>query len=213
VTLELEILADETRARQRVGELIAERAQARPFCFALSRAPAAMLEALAAAMGSWNDVELYQVDERIGAPVGSYERNSSALLRLPRRAFGSIRSMPADEPDPEQAARSYASDLPRALDLVHLGLGVDGHTASLFPDDPVLQDRDRLVAVTREHQGFRRMTLTFPVLDAAREIVWLVTGEEKRDALARLLARDTSIPAARVASPRQLVVADEEAAS
>jgi 6-phosphogluconolactonase len=120
--------------------------------------------------------------------------------------------MPVDESDLEAAAASYAATLPEALDLVHLGLGEDGHTASLAPGDPVLEVTDRLVAVTGEYRGRRRMTLTYPALASAREVVWLVTGESKRDALAKLLSRDTSIPAARVAAENELVVADEAAA-
>ena len=120
--------------------------------------------------------------------------------------------MPVEDPDLEAAARRYAEELPARLDLVHLGLGADGHTASLVPGDPVLDVEDALVAVTGEYEGRRRMTLTYPALAAAREIVWLVTGAEKREALARLIAGDTSIPAARVENPLQLVVADAEAA-
>jgi 6-phosphogluconolactonase/glucosamine-6-phosphate isomerase/deaminase len=120
--------------------------------------------------------------------------------------------MPVEAPDLEDAARLYESELPDVIDLVHLGLGLDGHTASLLPGDPVLDVSDRLVAVTDEYEGFRRMTLTYPALDAARELVWLVTGETKRDVLARLLAGDESIPAGRISNPHQLVIADAAAA-
>jgi 6-phosphogluconolactonase len=119
--------------------------------------------------------------------------------------------MPVEAPDLDDAARLYEEELADPLDVVHLGLGSDGHTASLVPGDPVLDVRDRRVAVTDEHKGFRRMTLTYPALDAAREIVWLVTGEEKRDILARLLDGDESIPAGRILNDRQLVVADRAA--
>jgi 6-phosphogluconolactonase/glucosamine-6-phosphate isomerase/deaminase len=120
--------------------------------------------------------------------------------------------MPVETPDLEDAARRYEEGLPDPLDVVHLGLGPDGHTASLVPGDPVLDVRDRRVAVTDEYEGFRRMTLTSPALDSAREIVWLVTGDPKRAILSRLLDRDDSIPAGRIANPRQLVIADEAAA-
>jgi 6-phosphogluconolactonase/glucosamine-6-phosphate isomerase/deaminase len=157
-------------------------------------------------------VDVYQVDERV-APDGAPERNVTALLAgLPEEARARIRPMPVDEHDLDAAARGYAAALPAALDLVHLGLGPDGHTASLVPGDPVLDVADRTVAATGEYHGHRRLTLTYPALNAAREIVWLVTGAEKRDALARLLARDASIPAAHVAAARQLVVADAAAA-
>ena len=119
--------------------------------------------------------------------------------------------MPVDDPDLDAAAARYAAELPEQLDLVHLGLGEDGHTASLVPGDPVLGAREHLVAVTREYQGRQRMTLTYPALARAREIVWLVTGESKRDPLAKLLAGDKSLPAARIVNENQLVVADAAA--
>ncbi len=156
----------------------------------------------------WSRVSVFQVDERV-APVGHDERNLTQLLAaLPDDA---VRPLPVDEPDLEAAADAYAAGLPKSLDVVHLGLGTDGHTASLIPDNPVLDVRDRLVAVTDEYEGYCRMTLTYPVLENAREVVWLVTGESKRDALSRLLARDPSIPAARVENDHQHVVIDRAA--
>jgi 6-phosphogluconolactonase/glucosamine-6-phosphate isomerase/deaminase len=120
--------------------------------------------------------------------------------------------MPVWAHDLEAAAALYADELPPSLDLVHLGLGPDGHTASLVPGDPVLDVDDRDVALTGEYQGRRRMTLTYPVLNRARGILWLVTGEDKVDALARLRAGDGSIPGGRVATDHALVVADAAAA-
>jgi 6-phosphogluconolactonase len=172
-----------------------------------------MLRALAVEDVPWQQTTVYQVDERV-APAGHADRNLTQLLAaLPAAAHASVRPMPVEDADLEHAADRYAAALPPQLDLVHLGLGTDGHTASLFPDDPVLEVADRLVVVTGAYQGRRRMTLTYPALDTAREIVWLVTGEEKREALARLLAGDETIPAARVANDVQLVVADEAAAA
>ena len=209
MTLALEVCPDAGAAAIRVAELAAERASAsEAFTLALSRASGELLTALAGRL-PWGGVTVYQVDERV-APAGSPERNATALLTaLPRER---VRPMPVDEPDHHLAAERYALALPERLDLVHLGLGRDGHTASLVPGDPVLDVRDRAVAVTREYGGYRRMTLTYPALEAARELLWLVTGAEKRDALGRLLDRDTEIPAARVANANQLVVADEAAA-
>jgi 6-phosphogluconolactonase len=214
VKLELEVLDDADAAARRVGEVVADRARrhggATPFSLALSKAPPALLAALAGL--PWSHVGVYQADERV-ARAGDPERNLTQILAgLPTAAHASVHPMPVDETDVDSAAQRYASELPHPLDLVHLGLGADGHTASLVPRDPVLEVRDRLVAVTREHEGFRRMTVTYPVLDVARELVWLVTGEAKRDALARLLAGDRSLVAARIWNAQQLVVADVAAA-
>ena len=211
MTLPLEIAASADEAARRVGSLVAERLRSgggAAFSLALSKVPQVLLEELAAL--PWDDVDVYLVDERV-APAGHPDRNVTALLAaLPPDV---VHPMPVEHPDLEGAANRYAAELPEHLDLVHLGLGSDGHTASLVAGDPVLDVRDRLVAVTQGYLGRRRMTLTYPALEAAREIVWLVTGEEKADALVRLLARDPSIPAGRIANPRQLVVADAAAAS
>src|SRR5262249_60087948 len=91
-----------------------------------------------------------------------------------------VRAMPVDAHDLEAAADTYASSIPDAFDLIHLGLGPDGHTASLVPGDPVLEVADRAVAVTAEYQGRRRMTLTYPTLNSARQILWLESGARKR---------------------------------
>ena len=119
--------------------------------------------------------------------------------------------MPVNEDDLEAAAAAYAASLPEHFDLVHLGLGPDGHTASLVPGDPVLSVTDRLVALTQPYQGRVRMTLTYPALARARQILWLVTGEDKKEPLARLLAGDTTIPAGRVEAAASLVMADRAA--
>jgi 6-phosphogluconolactonase len=211
VTIALEVVADAQEADRRVGALIAGRAREAEyrFSFALSKAPPALLGALVAREPPWDAVDVFQVDERV-APAGDPARNLVAILEtLPPDA---VHPMPVEDPDLEVAAQRYGAELPQALDLVHLGLGPDGHTASLIPGDDVLEIGDRPVAVTGEYQGHRRMTLTYPAFEAAREIVWLVTGETKREMLARLLAQDASIPAGRIANPRQLVVADEAAA-
>jgi len=121
--------------------------------------------------------------------------------------------MPVTQRDLEAAAREYEATLPERFDVIHLGLGPDGHTASLVPDDPVLEVTDRRVALTGgEYQGHPRMTLTYPTIDAARKIVWLVTGAEKQEALGKLLAGDESIPAGRVKNDSMIVIADRAAA-
>ncbi len=173
------------------------------------RTPAAMFRELGATPFPFASAIFYQVDERI-APANDAARN---LLEL-RAGLGEradIRAMPVGDADLVAAARDYADLLPAPLDLVHLGLGPDGHTASLIPGDPVLDVVDRRVAITGEYQGHRRMTLTYQELNAARQLLWIVTGEEKRDALRRLLDSDPSIPAGRVSATRSIIMADRAA--
>ena len=191
-------------------EAIADRGR---FTFAVSggRTPWAMLAALHGRM-SWENVTIFQVDERI-APDGDPDRNLTHLQRaLPPGGAADVRALPVLADDLDAAAAMYADALPDRLDLVHLGLGPDGHTASLVPGDPVLDVVDRDVAVTGVYQGRRRMTLTYPALDRARQILWLVTGEDKADALARLRSGDQSIPAGGISTTNALVVADTAAA-
>lgn len=184
------------------------------FTFAVSggRTPWVMLKALSDLRMPWPRMRIFQVDERI-APDGDPDRNLTQLRRSLDEHDVLLEPMPVELPDLESAAASYAAALPTQLDLVHLGLGTDGHTASLVPDDPVLAVQDRDVAVTStSYQGRRRMTLTYPGLARARELVWLVAGADKRDALSRLLAGDDTIPAGKVAAARSVVMADRAAA-
>lgn len=186
------------------------------------RSPWQMLTALADEPLPWDRLHVFQVDERV-VPADDERRNALHLAaellvpgRLPRDAF---HGMPVELPDPDAAAAKYEATLERVggvlpvLDVVQLGLGADGHTASLVPNDPVLDVRDRDVAASGEYQGARRVTMTLPLLDRARRVLWLVTGEEKADALARLVAGDRGIPAGRVAAVRAAVFADEAAAA
>jgi len=214
------VLADADALARRAAELVAERARAAVrrdgrFTFAVSggRTPWAMLALLADEGMPWPETAIYQVDERV-APAGDPDRNLTRLLAsLPAGTGVTVREMPVERDDLEAAAREYERVLPPAFDLVHLGLGPDGHTASLLPDDPVLDVRDRAVAVTRPYQGRRRMTLTYPALERAREILWLVSGADKADALRRLRSSDRSTPAGRVPSQNALVLADAAAAA
>ena len=216
--LEIEILPDADSVARRGAEVVAAAAAEAiadrgRFEFAVSggRTPWAMFADLAGKM-PWEKTTIYQVDERV-APDGDPDRNLTQLERaLPPGGASDVRAMPVTFHDLEAAAADYARSLPEAFDLVHLGLGPDGHTASLIPGDPVLEVTDRDVALTGEYQGRRRMTLTYPVLDRARRILWLVTGDDKVDALARLRAGDESIPGGRVATTHALIVADAAAA-
>jgi 6-phosphogluconolactonase len=221
MAIQLEVCEDEKAAARRAAELIAadgeEAAGARgAFAFAMSggRSPWAMLAILGELEAMpWQQTDLFQVDERIASP-GSEDRNlTHMVLGLSMDHQTALRPMPVTQRDLDGAAREYESTLPERLDLVHLGLGPDGHTASLVPGDPVLEVSDRRVAMTgTNYQGHPRMTLTYPAIDAACKILWLVTGPEKREPLAKLLAGDESIPAGRVKNEAMIVVADQAAA-
>lgn len=222
MAIDLEVLPDERAAARRGAELIAAAGAATvaerpgPFSLAMSggRNPWGMLAILGDLEEMpWDATELFQVDERVAAP-GSEERNlTHFVLGLSIDHQSALRPMPVTSRDLDAAAREYESSLPDRLDCIHLGLGPDGHTASLVPDDPVLEVGDRRVALTEtEYEGHRRMTLTYPVLADAGRIVWLITGADKQDALAKLLAGDRSIPAGRVENDEMVVVADEAAA-
>jgi 6-phosphogluconolactonase len=183
--------------------------------------PWQMLRALANEQVPWSAVEIFQVDERV-APAGDPDRNlthlrDSLLSHAPLRPE-QVHAMPVEEPDLEAAARQYARTLqeiagsPPVLDLAHLGLGPDGHTASLVPGDPVLAVTDRDVAATTgTYQGRRRLTLTYPMLDRSRRILWLVTGADKAPMLPRLRDGDATIPAGRVSQAQATVLADRAA--
>ena len=217
----LEVLEDADAVHRRGAEVIAEAAKADisergHFALAVSggRDPWPMFSQLEDHELDWTKIEIFQVDERV-APAGSDQRNLTHLVEsLSIGAQGSIRPMPVTDDDLEAAADRYAASLPEALDQAHMGLGPDGHCASLVPGDPVLDVTDKRVAMTAgEYQGVRRMTLTYPELHRVRRLLWVVTGEEKVDALSRLLDRDPSIPAGRVEpGGDSLVLADRAAA-
>jgi 6-phosphogluconolactonase len=209
-----EIIAAEVRAT------VAERGR---FIMAVSggHTPWKMLRALANEKVPWEGVRVVQVDERV-APAEDPDRNlshlrESLLEHAPLRAE-QVLAMPVELPDLDAAAIRYGITLkkiagsPPVLDLVHLGLGPDGHTASLVPGDPVLNVTDSDVALSGVYQRRRRMTLTYPILNRARHVLWVVTGSDKVDALARLREGDTSIPAGKIRRDQAVVLADEAAA-
>jgi 6-phosphogluconolactonase len=218
--IEVEVAGDEKAASRRAAELIAAaggeaETEHNHFTVAMSggRSPWAMLAILGELEEMpWDKTELFQVDERVASP-GSPDRNlTHMVLGLSMDHQAALRPMPVTQRDLDAAAGEYESTLPERFDLVHLGLGPDGHTASLVPGDPVLEVSDRRVALTGDYQGHPRMTLTYPALNEARRIVWLVTGPDKREPLQKLLAGDDSIPAGRVRNENMVVVADEAAA-
>jgi len=185
------------------------------FNLALSggRTPWAMVGLLGEMDGMpWEQANIFQVDERV-APPGDDARNLTHLVQmLSIDHQAALRPMPVTSRDLELSASEYEVHLPERLDLVHLGLGPDGHTASLVPGDSVLEVDDRRVSVTaRPYEGHLRMTLTYAALAAARRILWLVLGEKAREPLAKLLAGDDSIPAGRVRNDDMVLVCDEAA--
>jgi 6-phosphogluconolactonase len=225
--MNLEVFADDESTAEAAARFIATEARAAiaaraQFVMAVSggRTPWIMLRALASEDVSWQRIHVVQVDERV-APAGDPDRNLThlreSLLDHSPIPPENIHAMPVESTGLDAAAVEYASTLvslagsPPTLDLVHLGLGPDGHTASLVPSDPVLKVTNADVAVTGIYQGRRRMTLTYPVINRARRILWLVTGKEKVAMLARLREGDASIPAGRVQQNRAVIFADRAA--
>jgi 6-phosphogluconolactonase len=182
------------------------------FTFAVSggKTPWSMFAELAHEDVPWSSVKIFQVDERV-APDGDPDRNLTNLQKSLGGAPAEVVAMPVNEPDLTAGAAEYAAALPARFDLVHLGLGPDGHTASLVPGDPVLKVTDRLVAVTLPYQGHERMTLTYPGLSRANELLWLISGEDKKSALAKLIKGDDSIPASHVEARHSMILADSSA--
>ncbi len=170
------------------------------------RTPWPILSAMSRTDLDWPHLDVYQVDERV-APAGDPSRNLTGLVTaLLDHVPAVVYPMPVEAPDLEAAAHAYLQELPEILDVVHLGLGDDGHTASLVPGDPVLDIDDRAVAITEPYRGHRRMTLTYPALERAAAIVWIVAGTHKASMVERLLAADPTIPAGRVAQYRAILV-------
>ena len=227
--LKVEVLESAEAVAARAAAIIVEEARAavdarHSFAMAVSggHTPWVMLRVLATLDMPWQAVDIFQVDERI-APHDDPDRNlthlQESLLRrvpLPPTQF---HGMPVESSDLQVAAAAYAAGLRQlqgpspVLDLVHLGLGPDGHTASLVPGDPVLKVEDTDVAITGPYQGRSRMTLTYPILNRARRVLWVVTGGDKAVPLRRLIDDDQTIPAGHVRRESAMVVADKSAAA
>ena len=212
VSTTAELAASEAAAEiaRRARAAVAERGA---FTLAISggRSPWTMLAHLADLDMPWADTTIFQVDERIGAADDPLRNLTGLLHALPAGCPAVVVPMPVEADDLDAACAAYSAALPATLDLIHLGLGSDGHTASLIPGDPVLDVTEVDVALTGTYQGRRRMTLTYPRIAKARALLWLVTGAEKRDALAQLLAHDRTIPAGRITNPDQVVFCDAAA--
>jgi 6-phosphogluconolactonase len=226
--MNLEVFVDADSVAQAAARVIAADARAAAishgyYALAISggHTPWIMLRALANEDVPWAATHIFQVDERV-APAGDPDRNLThlreSLLEHAPLPPDHIHAMPVESSDLQDAAAQYALWLqkiagsPPILDLVHLGLGPDGHTASLVPRDPVLEITNTDVAVTGLYQGRRRMTLTYPAINRARRVLWVVTGSEKAGMLGRLKDGDLSIPAGRVQREVSLVLADRAAA-
>ena len=224
--MKIEVFPDDESTARAAAKYIAAEADAAVavrgrFVMAVSggRTPWIMLRALATEGLPWEYVHVVQVDERV-APAGDSDRNLTHLLESlahsPIRPE-QIHAMPVESPDLETGVAQYTATLreiagsPPILDLVHLGLGPDGHTASLVPGDPVLNVNDADVALTGEYQRRRRMTLTYPMINRARRILWLATGSEKANMLTRLRQVDLSIPAGKISQERAVIFADQAA--
>ena len=227
--MNIKVYPDEDAVAGKAAAIIADAARAAVtsrgrFIMAVSggRTPWLMLRALAARELPWGRVHVFQVDERLG-PAGDPDRNFThlrdSLLDHAPLSPDHVHAMPVETAELNRAAEQYArtlqdiAGLPPVLDLIHLGLGPDGHTASLVPGDPVLDVTDVDVAVTGPYQGRRRMTLTIPIINRSRLVLWLVTGGEKAEALVRLRDGDRSIPGSRVSQKGALVLADRAAAA
>ncbi len=232
MALKIEVLADDDAVAKAAAGVIAAAAReavaARGvFTLAVSggKTPWAMLKDLASEVVPWSQVHVFQIDERI-APEGDPDRN---LTHLHESLLGNapipkenIHAMPVNAADPVEGAAEYERTLqeicgnPPTLDMAHLGLGPDGHTASLTPNDPVLEVTDRDVALTDPvhlYQNRRRMTLTYPMINRSRQIMWLATGAAKIPMIVKLRAADPSIPGGRIAQANALMLTDTAAAA
>lgn len=195
------VIADALRDRAALHERVS-------FAVSGGRTPWSVFRLLSRDTVPWNRVDLYQVDERV-APLHDPARNRSGLTEsLLGHVPAAFHAMPVESHDLVAAADSYASELPESLDVIHLGLGDDGHTASLVPGDAAILVEDRDVAVTDPYRGHRRMTLTQAALNRAGLLVWIVAGTDKAEMVERLVAGDPTVPAGLVSQDRAVLITD-----
>lgn len=189
------------------------------FSFALSggRTPWEMLAKLAQENLPWEKINLFQVDERI-APEGHKDRNLTQLFQVLQgtRLMTRLNIFPMHviSENLQEACEEYAQHIERItgnsmLDLIHLGMGTDGHTASLIPGDKVCDVGNQMIALTAQpYQGRQRMTMTYPLINQAENILWLITGEEKKEMLVRMLNKDPEIPAGKIKQDQAILMTD-----
>lgn len=226
--MRIETLNDDAAVAERTAEVIAQaandahrRSGRAVLAFSGGSTPAPMLRQLGAMDLNWNATHIVQVDERV-APDGHPDRNwtmiTDSLVKTTGISESLLHPMPVTDDDLEAAAERYATLLtrlcgvPPAADVVHLGIGGDGHTASLVPGDPVLEVDDRWVALAGPYQGRQRMSFTYPTINAGGLLVWQVTGADKADALREGL-QGTDVPASKVRRTDVWVIATHEAAA
>jgi 6-phosphogluconolactonase len=219
--VKLEILADPEALARRVADWLLAAANAKDGVFAIALSggstPRRLYEHLAEPTYRdrfpWSRTHWFWGDERFvphNDALSNYRMVREALLSLAPIPTTNIHAIPTEGVSPEAAASAYERELKsfyraerldpaRSLfDVTLLGLGPDGHTASLFPNTAVLAERDRWVAAVVGAKSEARITLTYPVLESSRNAAFLVVGEEKRAALARLRHGDDNLPAARL---------------
>lgn len=204
----MRVLAGRDLAELAAGWIAGRSSAFDPFRVALAGGgtPKRVYERLAGLDLDWGAWHVWWSDERL-VPPGHPDSNE----HMAREALLGRVAIPEAQVHP---LRSVDVELPERFDLVLLGIGEDGHTASLFPGDPALEAEEPIVRV--EEPGLppphSRLTFTYPVLNGARAVAFLVAGEGKREVVARVLAGDAALPATRVKAAETVLFVDRAAA-